>query len=116
MSPTLKSPENLPAQEYSQELSSQSRKARTTLLSNDTTRDKSKTVLALPCRFHTPVKMNETQLHTMIQMPLGKRRLCEKKWVIDAYMVNQLVFEAQSQAMVKDMCICGRNPFLNVRK
>lgn len=37
----------------------------------------------------------------MTQMPLGKGRLCEKKGVTDVSMVNQTVFEAQSQTMVK---------------
>lgn len=48
-----------------------------------------------PVEFHTLVKINELQLHTMTQLNLRKSTLGEKVQVPADYLPNKTIFKAQ---------------------
>lgn len=59
--------------------------------------------------FHTPMKMNELQLHVTKLMNLRNSMLTTKKQATEDYRLNTTIFKVpQTNELFKNTCICGR--------
>ena len=62
-----------------------------------------------PMVFHTPMKMNELQLHVTKLMNLRNSMLTTKKQATEDYRLNTTIFKVpQTNELFKNTCICGR--------